>query len=370
MTAAHSMPSGLEAPGLEASLRSERLLVALVAHDLKSPLAAIASQAELLRGMDGPAELQRVARNLERSCGTALQLVEALVDLQRLRAGSLTLRPSRLRLEPLLAAAVDQQQPLAAAREVELLAAGREALPCLVADERALARALGQLLAQAVRASSRGGRVQVDWGRAGREVWIEVRDDGPGLPDSELESFFDADRQLTRESLPVRVFAAGLGPAVARALARLHGGRLTARNLDRGGFVVRLELPERGLAPAHGALAAVVLDPGGGLVAALRPSLLGRDVAVFAAAGLREAGTLVSQEQPDLLFFDSGRVDAAALRQALPVSGGDWPCLVAVGPEAPGIAAWLEPPFADSEVAALLRRACGRDRPGAEGRRA
>lgn len=368
MSVSPPRPAGVQAQGPEALLRAERLLVALVAHDLKSPLAAIASQAELLRQMEGPAELQRVARNLERSSNSALQLVEALVDLQRLRAGSLAPRPSRLRLESLVVAAVDRQQPLASAREVELLATGPANLPRLVADERLLGRALGHLLAQAVRSSPRGGRVRVDWGRADRRVWVEVMDDGPGLADADLEGFFDADRQLAREGLPVRAFEAGLGPGVARALARLHGGQVTARNQTGGGFTVRLELPGRGLAPAPGALAALVLDPAGELEKALRPSLLRRDVAVFAAAGLREAGPLVREEQPDLLFFDSRTVEAAALRQLLPACGPDWPCLVAVGPRAPEATAWLEPPFADAEVAALLRATCHRGRPGQEGR--
>jgi len=103
-----------------------------------------------------------------------------------------------------------------------------------------LERALGNLIANAIKYSPEGGDVELSVRVIDRQAECLVRDHGPGVPEAELDSLF---RPFFRGSNAARADGHGLGLAIAQRVAKAHGGEILARNGEGGGLEVRLKLP-------------------------------------------------------------------------------------------------------------------------------
>ena len=239
-----------------------RQLFADISHELRTPTTAIRGEAEItLRGADRPADEYKAA--LHRIVDTAGQLAGVINDLLAMArsdidALSLVRRP--LDLAELMRDALLQGQALAAPQGVHLQADEPPAAPCWVmGDAQRLRQLLLILLDNAVRYSHRGGDVRlslqsgVPASGAVRGCWVEVRDNGIGIPPHELPQVFDRHFR-GRDARRQRPDGNGLGLPIAQALARAHGGRLELFSGPQQGTVARLSLPA--LEPASAGLAA------------------------------------------------------------------------------------------------------------------
>lgn len=198
---------------LQGERERERAFLAYAAHELRTPLSALRAGLEAMRTGRLPSSDALLGR-LVREAARLETLAQNLLALSRAEAGEARFQP--LDLEDLAAAAYDRFQPLALEKGLELtLAAG--AAP-VRGDPRLLEQAVDNLVANALRATTRG-RIEIGSGVETGRAFLEVRDSGPGLP-----------AQL-RE---------GLGLRVARAVARAHRGSLRLENGD--GARVRLLL--------------------------------------------------------------------------------------------------------------------------------
>lgn len=228
--------------------------LASVSHELRTPLSKIREALALLYdGAVGPLEERqsRVVQIARNACEREIRMVTTLLDLSRLRAGS----PIRLRekcaIDTVIQGAIHDERADANAPgiEVDLEAPGEGCLCSL--DPVLLERALANLVRNAVSVSRRGDRVRVQRDvlhdvspkRAGTWIRVSVTDQGPGVPEAIREKIFEA---FVTESLPSaqRGVGVGIGLALAREVARAHGGDLILSVTGTEGATFELWIPQ------------------------------------------------------------------------------------------------------------------------------
>jgi PAS domain S-box-containing protein len=231
----------------EADRRKDEFL-AMLAHELRNPLAPIRNAVEVFRLL-GPADpdLEWARDMIGRQVQQLTRLVDDLLDVSRITRGKIALRKEPVDLAAVVARAVETSRPLLDARGHELtLDLPREPLR-VEADATRLAQVVSNLLNNAARYTEEGGhiRLSVEPGRG--EAVVRVRDDGMGIPAELLpqvfELFTQGDRSLARSEGGL-----GIGLTLVKRLVELHGGRVEARSAGPGRgseFIVRL----RTLAP-------------------------------------------------------------------------------------------------------------------------
>jgi len=240
-----------EARRLEEGTRVRDALLAAVSHDLRTPLAGIKAAVSSLRSREvswSETDRQELLASIEAAADRLHTIVANLLDLSRLRSGSVALSLTDVGLDEMLAGTVAQ---LSRPGAVELRLAPD--LPAVHADAGLLDRVLANVLENAVRHSPDDRPVLVT-GRpadAGR-VQLHVVDRGPGVPDPQKARMFDAFQRLGDSGGPGGgADGLGLGLAVARGLAEALGGRLTAQDTPGGGLTMVLDLPvSTGTGPA------------------------------------------------------------------------------------------------------------------------
>lgn len=225
---------------------------AAVTHELRTPIATIRMYAEMLREglVTDPATRDRFLAGIGQACGRLDGLVDDVLSYAALSEGRAAFRPEAVEV----GAVVDEALEAAAG---ELAASGlaveRALAPGLVvmADRRALARVLTNLLSNAAKYAAEGGRVRLAATTRGRGVAIAVRDFGPGIPPAErrrvFAPFYRGGGELTRERP-----GTGLGLALVRHLVEGQGGTVALDAPPDGpGAVVTIVLPAARL-PARG----------------------------------------------------------------------------------------------------------------------
>ncbi len=218
-----------------------------VSHELRTPLAAVKGFIDnLLDGVAGDLSekqrhyLARVRDNADRLS----RMVSNLLDLTRIEAGKIELAPQTLCLADLVTEAAESLRPVARARGLQLDVELDRAAPGLTVwgDPDKVHQVLANLVSNAIKFSSHGGRVTVALGPGGTGlVRLDVRDTGPGVPAEDRERVFDKFYQVGRVD-GQRPPGSGLGLTIARHLVELHGGRVWVEPGRNGGsaFVVLL----------------------------------------------------------------------------------------------------------------------------------
>ena len=237
--------------------RSKNEFLALLAHELRNPLAPLRNAVDLM-GSDGadPAIIERSRRLIGRQVHNMARLIDDLLDVARITEGKVRLRTKRVELSAVLTAAVEVVRPDVEARGQELsLSLPREPIE-LGADSTRLEQVFGNLLNNASKFSPRGSHISLAAELAGGDaqpaVIVRVRDDGIGMTPETLAHVFDlfmqADRSLDRSRGGL-----GIGLTLARRLVELHGGSVAAHSAGQGlgsELVVRLPiLPPRDAEP-------------------------------------------------------------------------------------------------------------------------
>jgi two-component system sensor histidine kinase MprB len=219
---------------LESSRDAQRQLVADASHELRTPLTAIRANIELLEHAPqlAPAERAAMLRSARGQLEDLTVLVGDLVDLARPGGERETDPPEELRLDDVVSAAVER-----ARRHAPAIVFTLSAEPSVVVGSRArLARAVGNLLDNAVKWSPPDGTVEVTV----RDGEVTVRDHGPGIAQADLPHVFDRFyRAPSARGLP----GSGLGLAIVKHVADAHGGSVVAAAAPGGGTLLALTLP-------------------------------------------------------------------------------------------------------------------------------
>lgn len=228
------------AGSLERLEGERKAMIADIAHELRTPLAAMSMRLEALEDGLVPFDASEIEL-LQGHTSLLARLIDDLRLLSLADAGRLTLNLEELDLGPWLRATRaygDAVRRQGAHLEVRL-----PDEPVRVrADAQRLRQVLHNLVDNAVAATPEGGGVEVALEAAGDEVLLRVRDEGPGIPEEELETIFERFVQGRRRDTR-GASGSGLGLAIVRTLVTLHGGRVTARNQAGGAeFLVHLPL--------------------------------------------------------------------------------------------------------------------------------
>ncbi len=245
--AAQALPA-LSAPALPApaataaDAQSEyRRRAAELSHELRTPLTHILGFADIMRQrVFGPMH-ERYGDYVElihTSGRNLLDLVNGLLDLSRLEAGRYALAPEPFDLRILLEEAARLFEEEAARKGVVLGLEAPAALP-VTADPRAFRQILSNLIANALKFTPENGAVLVRAGAQGGLMTLDVEDTGPGIPAADRARLGEA----FERGAGVAAEGYGLGLALVRALAALHGGRLMLLDAPAGGALVRVEAP-------------------------------------------------------------------------------------------------------------------------------
>jgi two-component system sensor histidine kinase KdpD len=255
-----SLARGLdEARVLAETGRLRGALLTSISHDLRTPLASILGAVSSLRSFPekyGAAEREELLATLQDEAERLNRFVSNLLDMTRLESGAIELTLDMVDVGEIVGAALQRAAGVLARHRVEVAIAPD--LPMLQLDAVLFEQVLFNLLDNAAKYSPPGSRVDINAGRDGELVEIEVVDQGSGIPPDDLERIFDKFYRVQAQDR--RRAGTGLGLAICRGFVEALGGWIVARNRrDRPGAVLTIRMPvvpeiktERRSAMAHG----------------------------------------------------------------------------------------------------------------------
>lgn len=231
-----------------AAERADRLkddFLALVSHELRTPLTSIRGYLELV--LEEPDELSeeqlRFLRTVERSSDRLLRLVSDLLLVAQIQAAELSISPEPIGVDRIAEESVDAATPAAEASGVALVLRA-DSRAEIDGDHARLGQLLDNLVANALKFTPAGGRVEVRTITMDDMAVIEVRDTGMGIPADEQEQLFERFFR-TRAATDRALQGTGLGLTIARAITEAHGGRIEFDSEEGIGTVFRVHLPLR-----------------------------------------------------------------------------------------------------------------------------
>jgi PAS domain S-box-containing protein len=228
----------------EANRRKDEFL-AVLAHELRNPLAPISHSFEILRqsGISGPAA-ERVFEMMERQVSHMVRLVDDLLEISRITRGQIELRRKPVELAAVIRNAVETSMPLIDARRHQLAVTHPSAPLIVDADAVRLSQVFANLLNNAAKYTDEGGRIALTVRHDEDQVAVSVRDNGVGIPEEMLSRVFDLFAQVDRSAARAQG-GLGIGLTLVRSLVEMHGGQVEVRSDGPGHgteFIVRLQL--------------------------------------------------------------------------------------------------------------------------------
>jgi len=333
--AADSEAGRLQAELREARAQVERAdrardeFVATVSHELRTPLNAVLGWARLLRlGKLDAAGVARAVETIERSASAQAQIVDDVLDVSRIMRGELRLSVMEVDRLDVIDAAVEAVRPAATARHISIGTVLHPRAGHVAGDPNRLRQVVWNLVANAVKFTPTGGRVEVRLERDGGDVLVVVRDTGQGIDPAFLPHLFERFRQADSSSTRAHG-GLGLGLALVRLLVEAHGGIIQAESAGRGlgaVFTVRFpagppEVTRPRAAPARAGaglhegpwplaqlerLRVLVVDDDPDSREVVREVLEQAGAEVATAGSAREAFDAFSAAPPDILLSDLG----------------------------------------------------------------
>jgi len=217
--------------------------LAMLAHELRNPLAPIHSAVQLMRNPQLPPGQLSWARDvIGRQVGHLTRLVDDLLDVSRITRGKINVTRESLELSVIVARAVETVQPMLSRQRHELVIDVDPEPLFVEGDLTRLTQIIGNILSNAIKYTDAGGLIELIAGRLDSGVQIRVRDNGIGIEPEALPSVFDLFTQASRSAEHTQA-GLGIGLALVKRLVELHGGEVEAHSdgLGRGSeFVVRL----------------------------------------------------------------------------------------------------------------------------------
>ena len=225
--------------------------VANVSHELRTPLTNVRSYAETLR--DGGGDIPQDTANsfldiIITETDRMTHIVQDLLTLSRLDAGNAELVLSRFPFGEAIQSVARANALAAKQRRHDLTYDPPESLPLIVGDRSRLEQVMMNIISNAIKYTPDGGHIRITAGSTESEVWMEVCDDGIGIPEEDreriFERFYRVDKARSRES-----GGTGLGLSIAKEIVQRHHGAITLAPHQGPGTTVRLTLPIGGPRP-------------------------------------------------------------------------------------------------------------------------
>ncbi|MCD4685382.1 MAG: GAF domain-containing protein [Anaerolineae bacterium] len=231
---------------VSSALELDRLrqdLTAMVYHDMRGPLGNIYTSVAALRKLLKEHPNPNVAKLLDvaaRSEQRARHMVESLLDVQRLEDGKRFLKRTTTMINTIIQEVVQDVQPLAEEKRVRVRLSLADDLPPLYVDADMIGRVVLNLIDNAIKYAPDYGLVTVSTASSGEEVFIRIKDTGPGIPREALDCIFDKFARVKQRNMPAGV---GLGLAFCKLTVDAHGGRIWVRSNQKNGSIFTFALP-------------------------------------------------------------------------------------------------------------------------------
>ncbi|MBD1868073.1 PAS domain S-box protein [Cyanobacteria bacterium FACHB-471] len=331
----------------EAANRIKDEFLAVLSHELRSPLNPILGWTTLLRaGRLDATKTQQALETIERNAKLQAQLIEDLLDVSRILQGKMTLNVAPVNLGAMIEVALETVQLAAEAKHIQIQTTFNPISGTVSGDTNRLQQVVWNLLSNAVKFTPAGGRIEVQLEQVGTYAQIQVKDTGKGIRRDFLPHVFDYFRQ--EDGTTTRTFGGlGLGLAIVRHFTELHGGTVQADSLGQNlgaTFTIRLPLnivePEPSSDDRHPESATdlagvhvLVVDDDADMRELAAFTLMQSGAQVTTAASAAQALTLLNQSVPDLLLCDIGmpEMDGYSLirqiRKWSPEQGGTIPAI-------------------------------------------
>lgn len=236
----------VEAERQEADRRKDEFL-AMLAHELRNPLASINNATQLFGRLKTEAELEWAKDIVQRQVKHLSRLIDDLLDISRITSGKITLRKESIDLSPIVSSAVEVVRPLIEERKHELVVSLAPGALRIEGDPLRLEQILVNLLTNAAKYTESGGRISLTASREAENIVVKIRDTGIGISRELLprifELFTQGDRSIARSEGGL-----GIGLTLVQKLTELHGGAVTAlsEGLGQGSeFILRFPAIEK-----------------------------------------------------------------------------------------------------------------------------
>ncbi|MBD2080749.1 PAS domain S-box protein [Leptolyngbya sp. FACHB-17] len=330
----------------ETANRLKDEFLAVLSHELRSPLNPILGWAKLLKtgNLDATRTVQAIT-TIERNAKLQSELIEDLLDVSRILQGKLSLSVHPIPLASTIRAAIETVQLAAEAKSITIEANLETEVGHVLGDSTRLQQVVWNLLSNAVKFTPTGGRVEVILAAANNHAEITVRDNGKGIPAHFLPYVFDYFRQ--GDGASTRKFGGlGLGLAIVRHLVELHGGQVKAESPGEGqGATFTVTLPLMPTFPSTSeetvpmsdtdlqGVQVLVVDDEVDNLELVQFILEEAGATVISVSRATEALERVQQSNPHLIVADIGmpEVDGYTLIQCVrelpPEQGGEIPAI-------------------------------------------
>ena len=208
--------------------------IALLAHELRNPLAPLRNGLQVMRLAAGDANAVAQARAMmDRQLEHMVRLIDDLLDVSRINQNKMELRRARVLLADVVSSAVETARPAIEAARHELILSLPQGPVFLDADLTRLAQVFSNLLTNSAKYTEQGGRIWLTAEQRAGEVVVAVRDTGIGIPAESLHAIFDMFSQVDR-SIERSTGGLGIGLALVKGLVEMHGGTVTAASAGQG----------------------------------------------------------------------------------------------------------------------------------------
>jgi PAS domain S-box-containing protein len=300
--------------------------LAILSHELRSPLNAILGWAQMLRSPRKLTEIQTAKglETIERNARAQAQLIEDLLDISRMIKGKLRLNVHSCDLVPIIESALDSVRLAADAKKINIETSIHRNTEFILGDSGRLQQIIWNLLSNAIKFTPQGGRVQVGLQRINSHVEITVNDTGIGINPDFLPYVFDRFRQADSSSTRSHG-GLGLGLSIVRHLVELHGGTVYVESAGEGKgakFTLMLPLlnakleqtdtpknsPPPSLSPSLSLIGirVLVVDDEADIRDFITTILEQYAAEVQAVASVKEALDIIAHFKPDVLISDIG----------------------------------------------------------------
>ena len=229
---------------LRAADRKKDDFLALLAHELRNPLAPITNALQTIRRTNDGNLRERCEAIMQRQVGHMVRLIDDLLDVSRINRNKMELRRAPVTVADVVSNAVETARPVIDAAGHELTIALPDTPMLIDGDLTRLAQVFANLLTNSAKYTERGGRIRLEARRDAAEVVVTVRDTGIGIPRESLPNIFDMFSQVDR-TLERSTGGLGIGLALVRGIVEMHGGKVVASSEGAGRgteFSVRLPL--------------------------------------------------------------------------------------------------------------------------------
>jgi signal transduction histidine kinase len=232
----------------EAANRAKDDFLAMISHELRSPLNAILGWTRILRSDNVDAEtVGRALETIEHSAKSQAQMIDDLLDVSRIINGDLRLNPIAVNLSAIVQRALEAIYPAAEAKQIQIYTELDDALGVVLGDPDRLQQVFANLLSNAIKFTPEDGRIEVHLHRVEGNAQVAIRDSGKGISANFLPHVFERYRQGHNEYRRKHK-GLGLGLAIVRHLVDMHNGKVVAQSEGEGlgsTFTVFLPLTEK-----------------------------------------------------------------------------------------------------------------------------